>query len=170
MPEVSVVIPAYNAARYVGQAVESVLAQTFRDLEVIVVDDGSTDETAEVIGEGFAVLRPVQVLEQSIACAGVGWHVDEAHFLSCLYPLTRFSDMLFQTMLPCRQEEQSPREPRTGPAVRLAAPLSRTVGQHVGHTTRLVGVQLFQLVQAQEIIVVCQRHAFQAIRRRTPAL
>jgi hypothetical protein len=59
----------------------------------------------EVISEGFAVLRPVQVLEQPIACASVGWYVNEAHFLSCLDPLTSVSDMLFQTVLPCRQEE-----------------------------------------------------------------
>jgi glycosyltransferase involved in cell wall biosynthesis len=62
MPEVSVVIPAYNAARYVGQAVESVLAQTFDDLEVVVVDDGSTDDTAEVLA---ALGDPVRCIRQS---------------------------------------------------------------------------------------------------------
>jgi glycosyltransferase involved in cell wall biosynthesis len=49
MPEVSVFIPAYNAAPYLAAAVESILQQTFRDLEVIVVDDGSTDGTAQVL-------------------------------------------------------------------------------------------------------------------------
>jgi glycosyltransferase involved in cell wall biosynthesis len=42
---VSVIIPAYNAERFVGQAIESVLAQSYRPIEVIVVNDGSTDET-----------------------------------------------------------------------------------------------------------------------------
>lgn len=49
VPEVSVVIPAYNAAAYVGQAIESVLAQTFGDLEILVIDDGSTDGTERVV-------------------------------------------------------------------------------------------------------------------------
>ena len=47
-PQVSVIIPAYNGDRYIVQAVESVLGQTFTDYEIIIVDDGSTDETHQV--------------------------------------------------------------------------------------------------------------------------
>ena len=49
MPLVSVVIPAYNHARFVGDALESVLRQTVRDWEMIVIDDGSTDGTADIV-------------------------------------------------------------------------------------------------------------------------
>jgi glycosyltransferase involved in cell wall biosynthesis len=49
MPEISVIIPAYNASRTVGTAVDSVLAQTFVDFELLVIDDGSRDDTAEVV-------------------------------------------------------------------------------------------------------------------------
>jgi glycosyltransferase involved in cell wall biosynthesis len=48
-PLVTVVTPAYNLARYIGEAVDSVLRQTFRDLEYLVIDDGSVDETADVV-------------------------------------------------------------------------------------------------------------------------
>jgi glycosyltransferase involved in cell wall biosynthesis len=52
VPRVSVLIPAYNAERHLGRALESVAAQTYADWEAIVVDDGSTDATSS-IAQGF---------------------------------------------------------------------------------------------------------------------
>lgn len=61
---VSVIIAAYNAERYIAEAVESVLRQTYPAVECIVVDDGSTDRTAEIVS-GFG--DPVRLLRQANA-------------------------------------------------------------------------------------------------------
>lgn len=52
-PKVSVVIPTYNRAEKVCKGIESVLAQTFKDAEIVVVDDGSSDNTASVLNQTF---------------------------------------------------------------------------------------------------------------------
>lgn len=52
-PKVSVIIPTYNSAHFIIEAVDSVLAQTFTDFEVLVVDDGSKDNTKEVLTEKY---------------------------------------------------------------------------------------------------------------------
>ncbi|KEQ18298.1 glycosyltransferase family 2 protein [Endozoicomonas numazuensis] len=49
MPSVSVIIASYNHAQYIAQSIESVVRQTFQDFELIVIDDGSTDNSVEVI-------------------------------------------------------------------------------------------------------------------------
>ena len=49
MPSVSVVIPAYNAEKWISQTIESVLAQDFKDYEIVVVNDGSTDCTKDIV-------------------------------------------------------------------------------------------------------------------------
>ena len=48
-PEVSVVIATYNYGHFLSKAVDSALAQTFRDFEIIVIDDASTDDTPEMM-------------------------------------------------------------------------------------------------------------------------
>jgi len=61
-PRVSVVLPAYNAERTIGEALASVFAQTFRDFEVIVVDDGSTDGTRAVLDRWRTAITCVRQL------------------------------------------------------------------------------------------------------------
>ena len=47
-PLISVIIPVYNCDHYLGEAIESVLSQTYRPLEILIIDDGSTDKSAEI--------------------------------------------------------------------------------------------------------------------------
>ena len=47
-PRVSIGLPVYNGAMFVGEAIESILGQTFGDLELVISDNASTDETLEI--------------------------------------------------------------------------------------------------------------------------
>src|SRR5262245_16845767 len=69
MPEVSVIIPSYNSARYLTDAVSSVLGQTFLDFEVLIIDDGSTDDTAAVISRYGERVGYIRQLNAGVAAA-----------------------------------------------------------------------------------------------------
>ena len=64
MPAVSIVMPPYNVAPYIAQAIASALAQTFTDFELIVVDDGSKDHTAEIVKEFERQDERVRLVQQ----------------------------------------------------------------------------------------------------------
>jgi glycosyltransferase involved in cell wall biosynthesis len=67
--QVSVIIPTYNSARFLTAAVESVLKQTFKDFEVIVIDDGSTDNTSEIIKQFGDSVRYIFQKNQGVSVA-----------------------------------------------------------------------------------------------------
>ncbi len=69
MSKVTVIIPAYNAEKFIEQTIDSVLAQTFQDFEIIVINDGSRDKTAEIVNSyGFSV-RCIQTTNGGVSRA-----------------------------------------------------------------------------------------------------
>jgi [ribosomal protein S5]-alanine N-acetyltransferase len=69
-PRVSVVMPTHNYARYIGEAIDGVLAQTCEDFELIIVDDASTDNTLDIV-TGYRDDRIVLVQREDCTCSGV---------------------------------------------------------------------------------------------------
>lgn len=69
-PEVTVLMPLYNAERYVVKAVESILNQTFQDFELLIINDGSTDQSVELInGLSDSRIKVIGTENQGVAAA-----------------------------------------------------------------------------------------------------
>ncbi len=89
MPKVDVIIPAYNAVKYLPAAIESVVAQTFEDWRIVLVDDGSTDNTTEVVAPFIKQLGPkLKYIKQPNsglpAARNAAIHNSSAEFLALL--------------------------------------------------------------------------------------
>src|SRR5438132_1625714 len=78
-PLVSVLVANYNYGAYVGQAIESVLGQTYGDFEVIVCDDGSTDNSCEVIGRYVRQDPRVKLVRKANGGMASSWNVAYRH-------------------------------------------------------------------------------------------
>lgn len=70
MPKISIIVPIYNVSKYLRRCLDSILAQTYRDLEIICVDDGSTDDSPGIIDEYAA--RDARIVPVHKANAGYG--------------------------------------------------------------------------------------------------
>ena len=69
MPKISVIIPTYNRAHTLREAIESVLSQSYNDLQLIVVDDGSTDETKVIVSSYIPKLAYIYQERQGVSAA-----------------------------------------------------------------------------------------------------
>lgn len=85
MSSISVVIPARNAEAYLGEALDSILAQTHAPAEVIVVDDGSEDRTAEIAGSYGEPVRVIAMNERNTGVVrNAGVHASFGEFVAFL--------------------------------------------------------------------------------------
>ena len=69
MPKISVIIPTYNGGKFIKKAIESVLDQTLDDFEIIVVDDGSTDNTPYILQEYIRTNNIVYISQKNVGVA-----------------------------------------------------------------------------------------------------
>lgn len=76
----SVIVPMYNAERFIGQALDSLIKQSYPHFEVIVVDDGSTDRSAEVVNKYFSFDRRIKYVKQENQ--GTGGALNTGHRLA----------------------------------------------------------------------------------------
>ncbi len=101
MPRVSVVIPSYNHEKYVAEAIQSVLDQTFQDFEIVITDDGSTDQTVRELRRFSDQRIKLFCFENNRgACVAMGNCLDEAN---SQYIAVLNSD---DTFLPFKLEKQ----------------------------------------------------------------
>ncbi|MEG3930099.1 MULTISPECIES: glycosyltransferase [unclassified Microcoleus] len=101
-PLVSVIIPVYNGSRYIVQAVESALSQTFTNLEIIVVDDGSSDRTQEVLQPYFDRIRYIYQENQGVAAArNIACQLAQGEFLAFLDADDYFLPSKLEKQLAC---------------------------------------------------------------------
>lgn len=82
---ISVIVPVYNAARYVREAIDSIVAQTYDQVEIIAVNDGSTDQSLHVLSEFAEKITIIDSVNKGIASArNLGIAATKGHYLAFL--------------------------------------------------------------------------------------
>lgn len=71
LPQISIIMPMYNIGKYIEQSILSIIEQSFTDFELICIDDGSTDNTVEIVQEYMCIDKRITLLTQSHGMAGV---------------------------------------------------------------------------------------------------
>lgn len=85
LPKISVIIPTYNGGRYIGKTIESALNQTFQDIEVIIVDDGSTENLNPILRPYIGKIKYVYIRNQGPAAArNIGIKLSRGDFIALL--------------------------------------------------------------------------------------
>lgn len=103
MCELSVVIPVYNVEKYIQKCFDSIIAQTFRNFEVIIVDDGSTDSSAEIIDRYVSDNKMFKCIRQRnmgvSAARNTGLRAASGQFVSFVDPDDWIDERMFELMM-----------------------------------------------------------------------
>ncbi|MDR2526888.1 MAG: glycosyltransferase family 2 protein, partial [Rickettsiales bacterium] len=70
MPKITVVMPVYNAQKHLKQSLDSITNQTFKDIEIICINDGSTDSSSKILSKYYAQDNRFKVITQEHKNAG----------------------------------------------------------------------------------------------------
>lgn len=102
LPAISVIIPVYNSAKYLAECLNSIINQTFKNIEIICIDDGSTDNSLAILKEYQNLDSRIQILTQTNLYAGVarnqGLAVAKGKYLSFLDSDDFFELNMFEEM------------------------------------------------------------------------
>lgn len=102
--QVSIIIPSYNHARYIGDAIQSVLKQKYRDFEIIVVDDGSTDRTRQVVEQFGDAVRYIWQENRGLSAArNTGIRAARGELIGLLDADDIYLDQYLSTLVPVLQ-------------------------------------------------------------------
>lgn len=104
-PLVSVIIPTYNGAKYLGETLQSVMAQTYRSLEILVVDDGSTDGAGDLAAAFAGVILIRQQRRGHPAARNRGVEAAGGAFLSFLDHDDLWEPRKIETQMACFRED-----------------------------------------------------------------
>ena len=110
MRKVSVIVPVYNVEKYIGKCIESILAQTLEDIEIICIDDGSTDRSGSILDTYASKDARVRVAHRTNAGYGAamnaGIAMAEGEFIGIVESDDRIADDMYETLYNMAQLHQ----------------------------------------------------------------
>ncbi|MDO5391565.1 MAG: glycosyltransferase [Eubacteriales bacterium] len=101
MAEVSIIVPVYQVENYIRQCVDSILAQTFTDFELILVDDGSKDQSGKICDEYVLIDERVKVIHQTNSGAATARNSGMNQAVGNYFMFVDSDDYIAPTMLEC---------------------------------------------------------------------
>ena len=110
MPKVSIVVPVYNVEKYLEQCLESIVNQTLKDIEIICVDDGSTDKSGEILDKYAADDARVKVIHKKNSGYGnsmnIGFDAAQGEYIGIIESDDYAELNMFESLYDCAVENR----------------------------------------------------------------